>query len=128
MIRQALDEVAACGDLAALEDARVRWLGKKGRIPELLKSAGKLVASAGPEAVARVQKARADLEVAIVARRAEISRADIERKLVAERMDVTLPGRGEEPGGLHPVTKTRLRIETLFRQADRKSTRLNSSH
>ena len=68
--RQALDEVAACGDLAALEDARVRWLGKKGRITELLKSAGKLVASAGPEAVARVQKARADLEAAIVARRA----------------------------------------------------------
>src|SRR2546423_8576512 len=128
MIRQALDEVAACGDLAALEDARVRWLGKKGRITELLKSAGKLVASAGPEAVARVQKARGDLEAAIVARRPEISRPDIERKLVAERMDVTLPGPGEEPGGLHPVTKARLRIETLFRQADRKSTRLNSSH
>src|SRR5206468_12578515 len=69
------------------------------------------------EAVARVQKARADLEVAIVARRAEISRADIERKLLAERMDVTLPGRGEEPGGLHPVTKARLRVETLFRRA-----------
>ena len=115
--RQALDEVAACGDLAALEDARVRWLGKKGRITELLKSAGKLVANEGPEAVARVQKARNDLEVEIMARRAEISRADIERKLVAERIDVTLPGRGEEPGGLHPVTKTRLRIETLFRRA-----------
>src|SRR5438270_284662 len=105
------------GDRAALEGARVRWLGKKGRSTELLKAAGKLVASAGPEAVARVQKARADLEAAIVARRAEISRADIERKLVAERMDVTLPGRGEEPGGLHRVTKARLRIETLFRRA-----------
>jgi len=68
--RRALDEVAACGDLAALEDARVRWLGKKGRITELLKSAGKRVASEGPEAVARVQRARNDLEVEIMARRA----------------------------------------------------------
>src|SRR2546430_16571025 len=102
MIRQALDEVAACGDLAALEDARVRWLGKKGRITELLKSAGKLVASAGPQAVARGQKARAGPEVGNVGRRAGNSRADIERKLGAERMDVTLPGRGEEPGGPHP--------------------------
>src|SRR3979490_874293 len=117
MTRQALDEVAACGDLAALEDARVRWLGKKGRITELLKSAGKRVASEGPEAVAGVQRARNDLEVEIMARRAEISRADTERKLVAQRIDVTLPGRGEELGGLHPVTKTRLRIETLFRRA-----------
>jgi phenylalanyl-tRNA synthetase alpha chain len=115
--RQALDEVAACGDLAALEDARVRWLGKRGRITELLKTAGKLVASEGPEAVTRVQQARSDLEVKIMERRAEITRADIERKLVAERIDVTLPGRGEEAGGLHPVTKTRLRIEILFRRA-----------
>ena len=114
---QALAEVAACGELAALEDARVRWLGKKGRITELLKSAGKLVASEGPEAVARVQKARIDLEGALTARRAEISRADIERKLIAERIDVTLPGRGEEPSGLHPVTQARLRIETLFSRA-----------
>jgi len=64
-----------------------------------------------------VQQARSDLEVKIMERRAEITRADIERKLVAERIDVTLPGRGEEAGGLHPVTKTRLRIETLFRRA-----------
>jgi phenylalanyl-tRNA synthetase alpha chain len=114
---QALAEVAACADLASLEEARVRWLGKKGRITELLKSAGKLVASEGPEAVARVQKARNDVEMAITGRRAEISRAHIERKLVAERIDVTLTGRGEEPGGLHPVTQARLRIETLFRRA-----------
>src|SRR5256885_15146644 len=100
MIRQALDEVAACGDLAALEDARVRWLGKKGRITELLKSAGKLVASAGPQAVARGQKARSDPGVAITARRAEVSPAVLEKKPVAGGPDGTPPGRGEGPGGL----------------------------
>jgi phenylalanyl-tRNA synthetase alpha chain len=115
--QEALAEIAASGDLASLDDARVRWLGKKGRITDLLKSAGKLVASEGPETVARVQSVRSDLEVQILARRAEINRAGIERKLVSERIDVTLPGRGEVPGGLHPVTQARLRIETLFRRA-----------
>src|SRR5260370_376473 len=48
---------------------------------------------------------------------AEMRRAEIEARLSAGRIDVTLPGRGEEPGGLHPVTEARLRIETLFRRA-----------
>ena len=117
LTQEALTEVAACGDLAALDEVRVRFLGKKGRITELLKSAGKQVATEGPEAVARVQRARSELEVAIAERRGEINSAEIARKLTAERIDVTLPGRGEHTGGLHPVTQARLRIETLFRRA-----------
>jgi len=117
LAQRALDEVAASGGLAALDEVRVRWLGKKGQVTELLKSAGKRVATEGPEAVARVQKVRGDLEVRIMERRAEIIRADTDRKLAEERIDVTAPGRGEQRGGLHPVTKARLRLETLFRQA-----------
>jgi len=117
LAHRALDEVAASGDLAVLEEVRVRWLGKKGQITELLKAAGKRVASEGPEAVARVQKARSDLEVQISERREAIIRAETDRKLAEERIDVTAPGRGEQRGGLHPVTKARLRLETLFRQA-----------
>jgi len=117
LAQRALDEVAASGELAALDEVRVRWLGKKGQVTELLKSAGKRVATEGPEAVARVQKIRGDLEVRIMERRAEIIRADTDRKLAEERIDVTAPGRGEQRGGLHPVTKARLRLETLFRQA-----------
>ncbi len=117
LAQRALDEVAASGDLAVLDEVRVRWLGKKGQITELLKAAGKQVATEGPEAVARVQKVRGDLEVRIMERRAEIVRADTDRKLAEERIDVTAPGRGEQRGGLHPVTKARLRLETLFRQA-----------
>jgi len=117
LAQQALDEVASSGDLAALDEVRVRWLGKKGQITELLKAAGKRVATEGPEAVARVQKARGDLEVKITARREAIIRADTDRKLAEERIDVSAPGRGEQRGGLHPVTKARLRLETLFRQA-----------
>ena len=117
LTQEALNEVAACGDLAALDEVRVRFLGKKGRITELLKSTGRLVATEGPEAVARVQRARSELEVAIMERRGAINTAEIARKLTAERIDVTLPGRGEHTGGLHPVTQARLRIETLFRRA-----------
>ena len=117
LTQEALNEVAACGDLAALDEVRVRFLGKKGRITELLKSAGRLVATEGPEAVARVQRARSELEVAIMERRGAINTAEIARKLTAERIDVTLPGRGEHSGSLHPVTQARLRIETLFRRA-----------
>jgi phenylalanyl-tRNA synthetase alpha chain len=114
---EARAEVAAAADVAALEDVRVRWLGKRGRITALLKDAGKLVATEGPQAVKRIQQARSDLEVEILAHREALGRADIEARLIAGRIDVTLPGRGEEAGGLHPVTRARLRIETLFRRA-----------
>ena len=67
--------------------------------------------------IARINEAKEDLTRAIGARREALERAEVERKLVEGRIDVTLPGRGEEPGGLHPVTRARLRIETLFRRA-----------
>ena len=117
LTQQALDEVAAVSDLVSLDEIRVRWLGKKGRITALLKDAGSRVALEGPKAVAPIQQARGDLEVRIMERRGEIQRAEDDRKLAAGRIDVTLPGRGEERGGLHPVTKARLRIEMLFRRA-----------
>jgi phenylalanyl-tRNA synthetase alpha chain len=114
---RALAEVAACGDLAALEDARVRWLGKKGTLTEQLKSLGALRAAERPAAGARINQAKQDLQAALEARRAQLQRAAIERELAGGGNDVHLPGRGEEPGGLHPVTRARLRIETLFRRA-----------
>jgi phenylalanyl-tRNA synthetase alpha chain len=114
---QALAQVAACLELTALEDARVRWLGKKGTLTEQLKSLGALSAAERPAAGARINEAKRQVEAAIEARRAELMRADIEQRLAAGRIDVTLPGRGEHLGGLHPVTRTRLRIETLFRRA-----------
>jgi phenylalanyl-tRNA synthetase alpha chain len=117
LAQQALAEIAACGDTAALEETRVRWLGKKGLFTEELKSLGSLPAAERPAAGARINAAKDAVQAAIEARRAELQRADVERQLAAGRIDVTLPGRGEEPGGLHPVTKARLRIEALFRRA-----------
>ena len=117
LVGQALGEVAACGDLAALDEVRVRWLGKKGTLTEQLKSLGALPAGDRPAAGQRINEAKERLQAVIEARRAELERAETDLKLAAGRIDVTLPGRGEERGGLHPVTKARLRIETLFRRA-----------
>ncbi len=117
LTQEALAEVAACGDLAALEDVRVRWLGKKGALTERLKALGGLAAAERPAAGARINEAKEKVQAAIEAHRAALSLASLERQLAAGRVDVTLPGRGEEQGGLHPVTRARLRIETLFTRA-----------
>jgi phenylalanyl-tRNA synthetase alpha chain len=117
LTQEALAAVVACSDLAALDQVRVHWLGKKGLITEQLKALGTLPAAARPAAGARINEAKEQVQAAIEARRLVLERADIDRRLAAGRIDVTLPGRGEEPGGLHPVTQARLRIETLFRRA-----------
>jgi len=117
LLEQALREVAASGDLAALEDARVRWLGRKGTLTERLKSLGTLPPAERPAAGQLINAAKTRLETALVARREALERLQDERRLADAPIDVTLPGRGEERGGLHPVTKTRLRIEALFRRA-----------
>src|SRR5258708_1014581 len=117
LVRQALDEVTGVGDLAALDEARVRWLGKKGTLTEQLKSLGALPAAERPAAGQKINEAKQSVQSALDARRVALEQAEIESKLSAGRIDVTLPGRGEERGGLHPVTKARLRIEQLFRRA-----------
>jgi phenylalanyl-tRNA synthetase alpha chain len=117
LTQQALDEVASGGDLAALDEVRVRWLGKKGTITEQLKSLGALPGSERATAGQRINEAKERVNAAIEARRVALEKAEVERKLSAGRIDVTLPGRGEQRGGLHPVTKARMRIEMLFRRA-----------
>jgi phenylalanyl-tRNA synthetase alpha chain len=113
---RALAEVSASADAARLDEARVRWLGKKGFLTEQLKSLGKLPADERPAAGAKINDAKVAVESAIEARRAVLEAAAIETRLAAGRVDVTLPGRGEVNGGLHPVTRARLRIERLFRE------------
>jgi phenylalanyl-tRNA synthetase alpha chain len=116
-IEEALHEIAACGELAALEETRVRLLGKKGSLTEQRKAVGRLSAAERPAAGQRINEAVQRLEAALETRRLELERVEDERRLAGGRIDVTLPGRGEERGGLHPVTKARLRIEALFRRA-----------
>jgi len=117
LTRQALDEVAASSSLAALDEVRVRWLGKKGLLTEQLKSLGTLSAAERPQAGARINAAKQEVEAALQAAGESLARQAIEAELAAGRLDMTLPGRGEARGAVHPVTRARLRIETLFRNA-----------
>jgi len=115
--RQALAEVAASGDLAALDDVRVRWLGKSGVLTAQLKSLGALPAAERPAAGQRINEVKQAVQSALDERRDALERARVEKELLSGRVDVTLPGRGDERGGLHPITRARLRIEQLFRRA-----------
>jgi phenylalanyl-tRNA synthetase alpha chain len=117
LIGSALAQIRGAGSLPALEDIRVHWLGKKGALTEQLKGLGALPAAERPAAGARINAAKSALQAAIEARRAELAHALIEQQLSAGAIDVTLPGRGEAQGGLHPITQARLRIEQIFRRA-----------
>ena len=113
----ALAEVALAADLAALDQVRVRQLGKSGLLTAQLKQLGKLPKEERPKAGQAINQAKVQVQKAIDARKAELEQGALAARLAAERIDVTLPGRGQQPGGLHPVTRTLQRIERLFANA-----------
>jgi len=113
----ALKEITACNTLAELEQIRVRLLGKKGELTNQLKNLGAMDPEARRAAGAVINTAKDRLTNVLDARRDELQAIELERQLAAETIDVTLPGRGQNIGGFHPVTRSRMRIETLFRNA-----------
>lgn len=110
----ALKLVADAQDLAALDNVRVEYLGKKGSISELMKGLGKLSPEERPAVGAEINKAKDTVQDAISARKVELEQAAVALKLASEVIDVSLPGRGQHTGGLHPVTRTLQRIEEIF--------------
>ena len=114
---ETLGAISGARDVAALEEARVRSLGKSGWLTEKLKSLGKMADAERKEWGARFNRVREEIQDFFEKKRTELEQAAVADRLAKERIDVTLPGRGEARGGLHPVTKVRLRIEQLFRQA-----------
>ncbi len=116
LLDQAEGEVDDCADLATLDGVRVRYLGKQGQITAQLKSLGKLPADERPAAGQRINAARDRLQSALAARRRALEQSDLNARLAGDAVDVTLPGRGQRIGGLHPVTRTLQRIEMFFAQ------------
>ncbi|OGS92404.1 MAG: phenylalanine--tRNA ligase subunit alpha [Gallionellales bacterium GWA2_60_18] len=114
ILDDALQSFAAIEDAVALENAKARYLGKEGSLTGLLKGLGKLSAEERPAAGARINQVKQQIEAALQVRRDAIQQQALQHKLAAEALDVTLPGRGAGTGGLHPVTRTLERIETLF--------------
>ncbi|RPH74185.1 MAG: phenylalanine--tRNA ligase subunit alpha, partial [Hyphomicrobiales bacterium] len=99
---------------AELENAKARFLGKAGRVTELLKALGALPVEQKKARGAEINQAKARVEAALQARRDALAAAELQRQLQAEALDVTLPGRRRGTGGLHPVSRTIERIEAIF--------------
>ena len=106
-------EQAATGE--EVEHVRVRYLGRQGAVTERLRNIGSLPADRRPAAGKALNDIRNALQEAARARREALSRAAVDAELEGERIDVTLPGRGQRTGGLHPVTRILERVETFFR-------------
>jgi phenylalanyl-tRNA synthetase alpha chain len=115
IVKEALVLFADITDAGQLEQAKSRYLGKSGALTGVLKGLGKLPAAERPAMGGRINAAKEKLETALRAQREKIQSEKLESRLKEEALDVTLPGRGLGLGGLHPVTRTLERIETLFR-------------
>ncbi|MDE1943290.1 MAG: phenylalanine--tRNA ligase subunit alpha [Betaproteobacteria bacterium] len=114
LMDEALAALAAAEQPALLEETKARYLGKSGLLTERLKALGKLSPEERPAAGAEINRVKVALEAAVQAQRDRIAARQMESQLQAQALDVTLPGRGAGAGGLHPVTRTLQRIQTLF--------------
>jgi phenylalanyl-tRNA synthetase alpha chain len=110
----ALSAIEAIDDERALDQLRVDYLGKKGQLTELLKGLGKLPVEQRPAAGEFINEAKRQIQNALDTRRGNIVRKEVEQQLTKETIDVSLPGRRQSTGGLHPVSRTIDRIKQLF--------------
>jgi len=111
---EALSAADAADSVDALEELRVRYLGKKGVLTEQLKRIGTLPPEERPGAGQHINRAKQALQDRLQERKGALAAADLDRRLESDRLDVTLPGRGERIGGVHPVARARERLETIF--------------
>jgi phenylalanyl-tRNA synthetase alpha chain len=114
LIREALGGIDSAADTQALDALRVRYLGKKGLLTEQLKGLGRLPAEERPAAGQAINQAKDRLNEALAARLEMLTSREREARLASEALDLTLPGRRQAVGGLHPVTRTVERITELL--------------
>ena len=114
IVESARSEAADAQQVRDVESLRVRFLGKQGLITSQLKALGSLSAQERPAAGKLINEAKQLIDALIKERRVVLERSAMDAQLADELIDVTLPGRGQSIGGLHPVTRTRERIEDFF--------------
>lgn len=113
---QALSEIENAENLGELDSIRVTYLGKKGKLTQLLKKLGALPPGERPAAGQVINRAKDTVQNAIDNRKATLESLHLAALVDTSGIDITLPGRGGGRSGLHPVTLTLDRIETLFQQ------------
>ncbi len=115
LIESAKADFAAATQPAALEDAKARYLGKSGAVTMLMKGLGALAPEERKERGKAINAVKQAIDAALTARREALANAELEKKLTTEAVDVTLPGRVVPAGGVHPVIRTWMRVEEIFR-------------
>jgi phenylalanyl-tRNA synthetase alpha chain len=111
----ASEAIAAASDSAALEDLRVRYLGRKSELTAILRGISALPPEERGPVGSGANQARKELESALDARRAALEADELEAKLAEDAIDVTLPGTPPvHVGHIHPVARTRREIEDIF--------------
>lgn len=113
---QAIAEVDSATDLNQLDQIRVDYLGKKGLLTQQLKQLGKLPAEERPKAGQVINQAKVAVQEAIESRKASLEDEKLNEQINQGKLDISLPGRGRKRAGLHPITQTVQRIESLFQQ------------
>jgi len=114
ILSQAEKEISSRNDLKSLDDCRVSWLGKKGKITEILKQLGQLPASERKQAGAKINQVKERVLALIEGRQSTLEEQAVADQLATEVIDVTLAGRGQSAGTLHPVTWVRHFVESYF--------------
>jgi phenylalanyl-tRNA synthetase alpha chain len=116
LLEQAQAAIQSAADLKSLDNYRVHYLGKKGQLTEYLKNLGTLPAAERPLVGQKVNAAKQQIQALLEERGATLQAAHISEQLSSEKIDITLPGRRQNFGSIHPVTKTRERLQALFTQ------------
>ena len=114
IVESAKADFAAAEQSAALEDAKAKYIGKNGAVTALMRGLAGLTPEQKRERGPAINKAKAQIEALLNARREEIADVAMQAKLAREAVDVTLPGRTIARGGIHPVIRTWMRIEEIF--------------
>ena len=114
LLAQATSAVSTAQDLNELDQVRVHYLGKKGFFTEQMKQLGTLDPEQRRAVGQVINQAKDQFQTLLQNRKDALDNLELERRLVNEKVDVTLPGRGQSAGGLHPVTTTLRRIAKIF--------------
>jgi phenylalanyl-tRNA synthetase alpha chain len=114
LLQQASHSISQSGDMAALDAVRVAYLGKKGELTAQLKNLGQLPAEERPAAGQAINQVKVQIQELLETRKSVLSDLAIASRLQTETIDISLPGRRNGAGGLHPVTLTMNRIDKMF--------------
>ena len=114
IVAEAKDKIAVVSDERALDEIRVQFLGKKGKLTQLLKTLGSLSPEERPAAGSQINKAKEQVQALISQQKDKLNSEALSKALSSEKIDVSLPGRSRGYGGIHPITRTMERIENFF--------------